>query len=76
MTTESDDRDLIAELDALRAELDALKRAFMAEALTQKLSQADRPLIVAEAVEAATRAMALNVDAPDPDLADGKVEET
>lgn len=44
--------DLLAELAALRAEFEALKRAFLAEAWHEKLRKADRSLILAEVMEA------------------------
>lgn len=46
---------LQAELAALRAEFSALKRAFLAEAWHEKLHKVDRPVIVAEVLEAVER---------------------
>ena len=47
--------DLAAEVAMLRAELDALKRAFLAEAWQEKLRSTERPVIVAEVLEAVER---------------------
>lgn len=58
------DGDVRAELAALQAELAALKRAFMADGHDRKLRAAERPLIVAEAVEAAEAALRRQIDAP------------
>lgn len=52
------DRDLAADLALLRAEVAALKLAFLTEANTAKLRAVERPLIVAEAVENALAAVA------------------
>lgn len=63
------DDDALAELAAVRAELDALKRAFLADASEPKLRVIERDMIVAQAVEAATTALA-DLDL-DPDLSSG-----
>ncbi|MEM7744515.1 MAG: hypothetical protein AAF409_12475 [Pseudomonadota bacterium] len=44
------DGDVVAELDALAAEVAALKRAFMSDAADRKLRAADKPLIIEEVV--------------------------
>lgn len=49
------EEDLVAEIAVLRAELDALKRAFLGEAWHEKLRAAERPVIVAEVLEAVER---------------------
>ncbi|MEM7189741.1 MAG: hypothetical protein AAF439_09025 [Pseudomonadota bacterium] len=54
--------DVVAELAVMRGEFLALKRAFMAEALHESLKAVERPLIVAEAVEAAVRQVSLARD--------------
>lgn len=51
------DVDVVAELAALRAELDALKAAFLSESHDVKLRAVERDLIVAEAVEIATKTL-------------------
>ena len=54
--SDAKNRDVLAELDALKAEFEALKRAFLTDASEQKLRASDRGLVVAEAVEAAIEA--------------------
>lgn len=66
MSSNKSGRDLAAEIDALRAELDALKRAFMTETLDRKLSASERPLIVAEAVEAMSASTETATTSPKP----------
>ena len=45
--------DAASALALLQEEVQSLKRAFMAEAASRKLTMAERPLLIAEAVEAA-----------------------
>jgi hypothetical protein len=73
MSADRADQDLVVEVQALRAELDALKRAFMTEALDQKLSAAERPLIIAEAVEATLESIDGSVKMPDKTTRNGTV---
>ncbi|MEM1161695.1 MAG: hypothetical protein AAGJ28_12230 [Pseudomonadota bacterium] len=55
--------DLAADLAVLRGEVAALKQAFMAEALFDKIPAIERPLIVAEAVDAVMRRLDADDDA-------------
>ncbi|MEM7056674.1 MAG: hypothetical protein AAF557_03735 [Pseudomonadota bacterium] len=50
------DGDIVADVARLKAEVEALKAAFLAEAHTPKLRAVERDLIVAEAVESALAA--------------------
>jgi len=56
--------DLAAEIGMLRAEFEALKRAFMAEALHDRITRAERPVIVAEAVAAVMAELEERAEAP------------
>lgn len=59
--------DALAELALLRAELEALKKAFLRDGADPKLRRADRGLIVAEAVErAVTEVRAVTHPGADP----------
>lgn len=49
--------DLATTIELLRADLQALKRAFLEEAQVAKLSRAEGPLLIAEAVEQALAAV-------------------
>lgn len=61
------DGDVVAELSDLRAELDALKRAFMLDARDEKLRKADRHVLVAEVVDRVLKETALVPDARSSD---------
>lgn len=56
------DGNLAAQVIALRAEFDLLKRAFITDAADPRLRAADRPVIVAEAVAAVERLSLLTKD--------------
>ncbi|MEM0990586.1 MAG: hypothetical protein AAGK00_17090 [Pseudomonadota bacterium] len=58
------DGDIMVELHALTAELQALKRAFMSEASDRKLRAAERPLIIEESVSAVLRELAARANPP------------
>ena len=58
--------DLVSTVELLRAEVQALKRAFMDDASIAKLRAADRPLVVAEAVEETLSALESAAPGTDP----------
>lgn len=70
-------QDIRAKVETLTAELSALRRAFMADGMDHKLRAVDRPLIVAEAAEAALAALTahLQEDAMPPEPSEDPAED-